>query len=677
MKNFLILILFLLFAVDLAQAGYTGPNPKFTSVQGGNLKLSGNILSSENSNGDINLTPNGSGSAKVATQSPGDNSTKIASTAYVDAGLALRQLLLGNSAGLASALSDETGTGFAVFSASPALTGSPTAPTQTAGDNSTKLATTAYVANQIALISGGGITSLNGLTVAVQLFATGTSGTAPAFSSSIATHTLNIPMASAGGTVTAGLVSNAEYATLTAKQDALVNSAGLASALSDETGTGVAVFSVSPALTGNPTVPTQTAGNNSTRVASTAFVTSAIAGITGTVSASLAAADAANTYFTDVNGNVFAYWTDLPFYNVAEGTSTYIDVNISTTQYDILGCAFSRDGRFLIGAMESSLKARAWTVQGDRFFKLADPTTTPTGAYNGADISYDSTYFAWATTNTPFYSIQKRNTVTNILTDLGTALGTNPGATSSPAIKFFPSDYRACVGSGTSPFIACYYPSATDAWTKIANGNFDVAPTGAVNGIDISEDGTVMCLAHTTSPFMSCYAISGSGSSTAFTKMTNPGTLPAGAGQAVSINHAKSQIALAHTGVTGNLKFVSVFSLSGSTITKLSDPAVVPAGSNGNSCFGVDYSSKDEYLALSCGTGIGTGPNQKQWLYTVSGTTFTSQGLPVADTFYNSTSACFSPDNQFLLVGANDTAEYVLFKSFKQPALKVQKTSNP
>ena len=38
-----------------------------------------------------------------------------------------------------------TGTGNLVFSASPTLTGSPIAPTQTAGDNSTKLATTAYV----------------------------------------------------------------------------------------------------------------------------------------------------------------------------------------------------------------------------------------------------------------------------------------------------------------------------------------------------------------------------------------------------------------------------------------------------------------------------------------------------------------------------------------------------
>lgn len=60
-----------------------------------------------------------------------------------------------SSANLATQLTDETGTaGSAVFSVSPALTGSPTAPSQTQGDNSTKLATTAYtdtaVSNAIA-----------------------------------------------------------------------------------------------------------------------------------------------------------------------------------------------------------------------------------------------------------------------------------------------------------------------------------------------------------------------------------------------------------------------------------------------------------------------------------------------------------------------------------------------
>jgi hypothetical protein len=63
------------------------------------------------------------------------------------------------------------------------------------------------------------------------------------------------------------------------------------------TGTGSMVLSADAALTGNPTVPTQTAGNNTTRIASTAFVTAAVAAsttgvasfntLTGTVTSSV------------------------------------------------------------------------------------------------------------------------------------------------------------------------------------------------------------------------------------------------------------------------------------------------------------------------------------------------------------------------------------------------------
>jgi len=57
---------------------------------------------------------------------------------------------------------------------------------------------------------GGGITSLGGLTAASQTFASGTSGTAPAFVSSTSTHTLNIPLASGAG-VTSGTISKTDY----------------------------------------------------------------------------------------------------------------------------------------------------------------------------------------------------------------------------------------------------------------------------------------------------------------------------------------------------------------------------------------------------------------------------------------------------------------------------------
>ena len=98
--------------------------------------------------------------------------------------------------------------------ASPALTGTPTAPTATAGTSTTQLATTAFVASAISG-SLAGVTSWNGRT---------------------------------------GIV---------------------AMTLADVTNVGGAPL-VSPALTGTPTTPTATSTDNSTNIASTAYVQSQI-----------------------------------------------------------------------------------------------------------------------------------------------------------------------------------------------------------------------------------------------------------------------------------------------------------------------------------------------------------------------------------------------------------------
>jgi len=62
------------------------------------------------------------------------------------------------SANVASDISDETGTGVLVFSADPALTGNPTAPTASANDNDTSIATTAYVQSELTAYASDTIT---------------------------------------------------------------------------------------------------------------------------------------------------------------------------------------------------------------------------------------------------------------------------------------------------------------------------------------------------------------------------------------------------------------------------------------------------------------------------------------------------------------------------------------
>jgi len=86
-------------------------------------------------------------------------------------------------------------------------------------------------------VSGSGLNSFNGQTGNTQTLAPpGTSGTAPAWSSASDTHTLNIPLASAVS-VTAGLISNTEYAAFNGKVSNVAQGAGVAVATASGTAT--------------------------------------------------------------------------------------------------------------------------------------------------------------------------------------------------------------------------------------------------------------------------------------------------------------------------------------------------------------------------------------------------------------------------------------------------------
>jgi len=81
------------------------------------------------------------------------------------------------SAQLAGIISDETGSGALVFAVSPALTGTPTAPTAALNDSSTTIATTAFVQTQIGtdiIITGGNQTTALATNVTITELVTAT-----------------------------------------------------------------------------------------------------------------------------------------------------------------------------------------------------------------------------------------------------------------------------------------------------------------------------------------------------------------------------------------------------------------------------------------------------------------------------------------------------------------------
>ncbi|ANA34298.1 hypothetical protein [Ralstonia mannitolilytica] len=128
----------------------------------------------------------------------------------------LAQFASTTSAQLAGVLSDETGTGSAVFSASPALTGTPTAPTAAANTNTTQLATTAFVEGEFAAPPAAGFGSTTRRPVAATTISA-TSTITPSSTAGIVGTTTN-DSANAG--------SVGEYQTATTTNTSMSNGVG-------------------------------------------------------------------------------------------------------------------------------------------------------------------------------------------------------------------------------------------------------------------------------------------------------------------------------------------------------------------------------------------------------------------------------------------------------------------
>jgi hypothetical protein len=189
------------------------------------------------------------------------------------------------------------------------------------------------VTQQAGIMAGTGITAINSLTGAVQTLANGTSGTAPAFSSTGTTHTLNIPLANTAS-VTAGLLSKAEYDTFNGKADL-----------------------ASPTFTGTPAAPTATSGTNTTQIATTAFVQAAISGTSKITAFALqhtgAGLTAGQTQYTSFYGSGAYSGTQTTRYSVVGVTGAL------STMYFYISTAQPASGSLVITLFKSNVATTA------------------------------------------------------------------------------------------------------------------------------------------------------------------------------------------------------------------------------------------------------------------------------------------------------------------------------
>ena len=214
------------------------------------------------------------GTPTAPTEPPGTNNTTLATTAFVMAAVAADVVSWnGRTGAVTLQANDLTAVGGALL-AGPAFTGVPTAPTATAGTSTTQLATTQFVAQALASAGGvssfntrsGAVTlqaadvsNVGGAMLASPTF-TGTplapTATAGTNNTQIATTAF---VAGAIAAIPVGVTSfNTRTGAITLNTADITNAGG--------------ALLAGPAFTGVPTAPTATAGTNTTQLATTAFV---------------------------------------------------------------------------------------------------------------------------------------------------------------------------------------------------------------------------------------------------------------------------------------------------------------------------------------------------------------------------------------------------------------------
>ena len=234
----------------------------------GNLQLTGNAISSTNTNGDITITPNGTGKTVISNVYIGDTSTTLLEYIYdavggtITAGTGLTSTVsdVGNTTTLSITNTGVTAGSYGSGSAIPVLTIN--------AQGQVTAASTASIATTLNIAGDTGTDAVSLLTDTLTFVGgTGITSTVNAAGTSV-TFDIDSTVATLTGTQTlTNKTINLANNTLTA------TSAQIAAAVTDETGSGSLVFATSPTLV-TPVLGVATA-TSINKVAITAPATSA------------------------------------------------------------------------------------------------------------------------------------------------------------------------------------------------------------------------------------------------------------------------------------------------------------------------------------------------------------------------------------------------------------------
>jgi hypothetical protein len=249
-------------------------------------------------------SPTFTGLPSAPTASPGNNTTQLATTQFVTAAVAAATAGVASFNGRTGAVvltsADIAPVGVSSFNgrlgavnligndvsaaggalnASPAFTGTPTAPTAIPATNTTQIATTAFVQAAVSAATAG-VTTWNGRAGAVTFTAADLTGVGGALLASPTFSGVPAAPTAAPGANTTQLATTAFVTAAVAASTAGVSSfnsrTGVVTLIANDLSAAGGALLASPIFTGTPTGPTASPGTNNQQLATTAFVSAAI-----------------------------------------------------------------------------------------------------------------------------------------------------------------------------------------------------------------------------------------------------------------------------------------------------------------------------------------------------------------------------------------------------------------
>lgn len=289
--------------------------------------------------GALLASPAFSGTPTAPTPGAGNSSTQIATTAFVAGSLTNTVTTFNGRNGVVVLTANDVQAAGALVNPSPALTGVPTAPTAVPGTNTTQIASTAFVLAAIANV-GSGYLPLTGGQLTGTLNLAPTSGAAMATSGTVNLATLNV---TGLATVTNSVYINRSGAALSQPPSGgptlwLANPGGNgASAVLDGWGASGPPIIQFRTAAGSPSVPTA--------ITSSLFLGGASwIGYNGSVYATQTAAiyaQAVENWTATANGSQLVFWvTPAGSITPAQALGLGASGNVSNYPFSITGSAF-------------------------------------------------------------------------------------------------------------------------------------------------------------------------------------------------------------------------------------------------------------------------------------------------------------------------------------------------